>query len=322
MFALYITAKKNIFRIFIVLLFISLNIFLINKKTFADSSSGEYTTPGATPNTKSVTSAEIPTKNSASHNLIDKASFARAIEEEAERRGISLGWRKEASSINKTLKENSSYLDTIFDFRPFMLSDHILAPAIGSSSDDFTVESFITAKSFEKQYRFISPAKTVSIPPDWRSYLLLTMYPEHKVNTALLPKDSEEKEMWKEGIKKGWKHGVELADEEELINLRTLKRDIIGRIRYYRMLKDHILAPPSWTTTNLGVLSDKDNQIVTIGAKALQITNESRFMAPKNWIPEYYTSRKTKKQLEKTNSNLSENANVDSTNNDDKTDGE
>ncbi len=263
----------------------------------AQNNDKDYTVPGATPDTESLPAAETPVKNRDSKsNVVGAAGWNIALQEEAEKRGISLGWRHEAANINKTLKFNAAYLDRIFDFKPFMLSEHILAPAIGASSDDFTVESYVTARSFVKQFRFVTPVQTVSAPPDWRTYLLLTMYPEHKVNKAMLPKTSLEEKLWKKAIKQGWEQGKELADQEELLNLRILKREIIGRIRYYRMLKDHMIVPPSWTIMNLGITSDKDNQIVTIGSKLLQVTGQSRFMVPKYWKPESYIKTQNRKE--------------------------
>lgn len=206
---------------------------------------------------------------------------AKAVAEAATVYGMTGGWREEASRINKTLNANEHSFDILFSFTPFMLGAHVLAPAVDVENDEFDVRNAAQGTSYAKRYRVTTPAQVVSIPPNWRQYLLLAVPDPPKINKAILPKTPAQIAAWKKHVKAGWRRGAYLADYNETLSLRSLGRDIIGRIRYLRLLRLNVVQAPMWAVTDTGTQIGLQDMIV--GSRLTMVTRSMRFNAPARW---------------------------------------
>lgn len=235
--------------------------------------------PGSVVPTETLKQGEHPKlgRDAESYSM----NWLQNIRDNAVQHGMALGWRWRADQINRTLKEQANYLDKIYTFSPFMAGGHVLMPSIDTSENEFAVRNMVYATSFQKRWRQDEPARVVSIVPNWRQYLLLPIPPVEKLNKAVLPKTAEQKKVWKEGEKEGWKEGMRLADINETRSLRVLQRSILGRIRYMELLHDGKVAAPVWAIAQDGTRVRIDS--LTLGAKRLMITRGMLFNPPDKW---------------------------------------
>ena len=245
----------------------------------------DTTAAGSTEPVEKLSAGEAPKKGRDTRaSVADGAGWLENLRKTALVYGASLGWRWEAVRINETLKRDEHSLDMVFDFTPFMLSGHVLVPAIDASNNNFYVQSPSAATAFAKRFRIIEPARIVSIPPSWREFLLLDVPPTHKVAGAIMPRNSKERKIWRKGVKDGWAFGAALADKNETIGLRELRRSVIGRVRYMELLHNHMVSPPRWAVANEG--TKRTFQDLTIGRRVTLITQPTLFRPESSWQPE------------------------------------
>ncbi|MFT8932319.1 MAG: type IV secretion system DotC family protein [Acetobacter syzygii] len=146
-------------------------------------------------------------------------------------------------AINDMLRRYEAVLDREFDFRTLVLpagngQTLIRPPVVTEAQMAFALdESGQTARETRQIYRITRKAQLVSLPPQWRTWLVRTVASPDTPIDAQRPRTRHEVDVWREAIARGWAAGERQAVEVFLDDLGRLQRDIIGMARYRVLLK-------------------------------------------------------------------------------------
>jgi defect-in-organelle-trafficking protein DotC len=89
-------------------------------------------------------------------------------------------------------------------------------------------------------------------------------------DSGILPHNEEEKKLWKGLAEKGWKQGIDQANEIYSENLSRLERDYKGMVLYSKLRAQNIVSAPFVATTELGVTGGGEN--LSVNDQVLKIT--------------------------------------------------
>lgn len=191
-------------------------------------------------------------------------------------------WREQ--QVNAILHRHAASLDKIFDFRPLLL-DHgqVLPPVIDVVHGAIRLDSPTSGSSVVTTYRIEAPARLVSLPPNWRSWLILHFPPLTRVSRLLLPKTDAQKKVWAREAAKGWAVGIQEYNAAYAARLHSLERDYIGIVRYTILARQHIISVPQFATGNLGI--QIHGHQLDIGQRLFRISWPSGFTPATHWHP-------------------------------------
>lgn len=86
----------------------------------------------------------------------------------------------------------SAVMDTAFNFGPLLMTQGealILPPVLTRAGASLRIESDETATAAQSSFELLSPARYVSVAPNWREFLMVEAFPEpEKPNPAVMPK--------------------------------------------------------------------------------------------------------------------------------------
>lgn len=218
----------------------------------------------------------------------DKISDIRkkALQEGASTLGANgaLAWR--SNEINKSLNDEASYLDKVFNFNQLILNNNVLPPVLVESDGELNVDSDTSLRLDSKTYKIEAPAKFVSTPPTWRNYLLMNYKKPELPSKTLLPTTQAEAKLWNSYLEDGWKQGLTQANDIFNTNLSRMKRDFLGMVLYKKLLAQNMVSAPYVAKADLGVTGDK-NQI-RVDDKVLKITSGSELETDASkWTPAF-----------------------------------
>ncbi|EJA1620101.1 type IV secretory system conjugative DNA transfer family protein [Enterobacter hormaechei] len=199
--------------------------------------------------------------------------------------GFQGGKAQRSYELRQALITRDDILSKTYDFRPLISRQGYLPPVIATSTDlaHITADQIRTAF---RTYNIIVPARFVSNPPGWRSYLLLGLSGKRidAPDAAVRPKNSKEKAVWEEAIRKGWEEGRQSADRALEANFNRLTRDYTGMLRYSTLLQQGIIQAPDIKETQQSVTGTRDE--LMIGDKVKRIQDPAGFVVDKNrWKP-------------------------------------
>ncbi len=169
-------------------------------------------------------------------------------------------------------------LDAIFNFSRLMIPAHygtlIEPPIISESENAFLLgDGGMSASITSKIYSIGENAKIVSSSRNWREYLLnhIDLTVAEKPDQILRPRTSKEKDLWEEYVEKGWREGVEQANDIFEDSLALLVADYVGMVRYRKLLAQKMISEPFAVKENKGVTGGGDE--MRIDDKAVIITS-------------------------------------------------
>lgn len=190
----------------------------------------------------------------------------------------------EGGVINKSLDRVKRNLDTVYDFSPLMIKSRVIPPVLTEARDIYTQGDPATLRLAGRSYKVEAQARFASRPPQWREYLAMEYGGVTMPSPTLLPRSTEEQEVWRKAVADGWMQGVKQADEIFDTNLSRLNRDYVGMTRY------HVLAIKGMVT--IPVVAEQSMPINTTGntmsldETLLRITALPQFNADmKEWMP-------------------------------------
>ncbi len=193
-----------------------------------------------------------------------------ALKETAMSIGAQSGLHWRAAEVNQTLEERSSQLDRIYNFGALLLPHNILPPVLTEARQTLNLDGPDTIRLADRAYEIISQAQFVTTPPTWRDYLWMH-YPLPAVpDKSVLPQTPQEVKLWKELIDKGWKEGIQQANEIYAQNLSRLERDYNGMLLYRNLRAQNMVSAPFVAKTNLGVTGGGSS--LNINDQILRIT--------------------------------------------------
>ena len=193
-----------------------------------------------------------------------------------------LAWR--SGHINTALGEQAPYLDHVFDFNQLLLKHNVLPPVLSESDGNLNLANDDTIRMADKTYKIVSQAHFVTAPPTWRTYLWLSYKKPDVPDQTLLPVNQDEAKIWNFYLRRGWKNGLQQANEIFAANLSRLKRDYLGMVLYRRLLSQGIISSPEVAKANLGVTGNADQ--IRINDAILRITAHSALQPnSEKWKP-------------------------------------
>ena len=187
-----------------------------------------------------------------------------AVKEAALSYGARGGLASRSFEIRRDLDKRASYLDKVYDFRKLLIaapSGLLLEPPIISESlNALLIESDgQTAAVSDAIYMINQNAKIVSAPREWRAYLERGWGVVEKPPEILLPKNAEERKIWRELAEKGWIEGRKQADEVFEQDLNRLSAEFSGMVRYRQLLAQGMVSPPFAQQLDRGVTGVASN---------------------------------------------------------------
>lgn len=207
-----------------------------------------------------------------------------AVREAAETYGAQSGLAWASKQIDKTLDSHAKTLGQLFDFRPLLSKNHLLPPVISEGAHSLNMNDQRAIRFADHIYTIDQPARLVATPPSWRDYLYLNYAHVSQTDRSLLPRDEVEGQLWKEGVKQGWQHGVMQAHQLFQINLARLKHDYTGMQLYRLLRKKNMISAPYVARVRLGITGDKKK--IRINDQLVRITSESNLkLDSKQWQP-------------------------------------
>src|SRR3990167_5231531 len=180
----------------------------------------------------------------------------KALEEAAMSIGAQGGLASTSKEINARLEKDKWYLETIYNFNGMMLSHGVLPPVLVEGNNSLNLADRNTIRIADKTYLIVEKARFATTPPNWREYIWMNYDKPELPNKVLLPRNAEERKVWRKAIKTGWNKGIEQAFNIFQQNLARLKSEYKGMILYRNLLQHKMISAPYVSKTELGVTGD------------------------------------------------------------------
>jgi defect-in-organelle-trafficking protein DotC len=179
-----------------------------------------------------------------------------------------LSWR--ADYINKSLAKQARSLDTIYDFNSLVLEHNVLPPVLLEGRNTLNLADAQNIRISDRTYKVFKQARFITTPPNWRQYLWMDYQKPEYPHVSLLPKNRQERTIWCYYVTKGWKQGIEQANNILEESISRIKEDFGGMILYRKLLAMNMVSPPYVSNTDLGVTGDASE--IRIDDRVLRIT--------------------------------------------------
>ncbi|HSW69050.1 MAG TPA: type IV secretion system DotC family protein [Gammaproteobacteria bacterium] len=204
----------------------------------------------------------------------------KALEDTAMSLGAQGGLAWASQQINRRTNKDRWYLETIYNFNGMMLSHGVLPPVLEEGNNSLNLADPSTIRIADKTYKIVQQARFATTPPNWREYIWLPFNKPEMPNKVLLPRTSEERELWRKSIKIGWEKGIEQAYSIFQQSLARLKRDYNGMVLYRKLLQQKMVSAPYVSKTELGVTGDGSD--MRINDQVLRITELPKLQTDSN----------------------------------------
>lgn len=216
-----------------------------------------------------------------------------AMREAALAVGAQNGYVSEMNKLRLKLNSEAKAMDQLWAFKDLMRlaapgekALYFLPPVI-HESQDVTAHSDDNnrIKVSDKYYDILKKERLVTNPPDWREYLLIDIPVDvSKPVGALLPKTSEEQQLWSDWVSEGWEAGILQANAEMTARVRNLGSDFNGMVRYLRLVGERKITPSYVASQYRGKVDDGNS--MHLQQRTFAITAPASFNGnEKEWIP-------------------------------------
>ena len=213
-------------------------------------------------------------------NSIRLASLQQTARELGAQAG--LAWR--SRQLTFMLNKQKRNLDQVFNFNYLMLNHNVLPPILDEARNTLNLADTYTIRASDQDYRIIAPPRFVTAPPSWRDYVWMNYKKPEPPVRALLPQNSDERQIWNEYVHKGWNEGITQADAIFSANLNRLERDYKGMILYRKLLAQNMVSAPFVSQSALGVTGGGND--MHINDRVLRITAIPQLqLNAKKWQP-------------------------------------
>lgn len=178
-------------------------------------------------------------------------------------------------------EDYSSVMDTAFNFGPLMLTQGhalIMPPLLTRAGASMRIEDAGTATTAKTTYELLEPARYVAVVPHWREFLMMDDFPEpEKPNPAVLPKNAEERAIWRAAVREAWAQGLTEADQLYADNVSRMARSYRGVMLYHLLTAQHLLSRVNTASADLGMHKSDNGNKLNIGQQVYRITSPSAF---------------------------------------------
>lgn len=207
-----------------------------------------------------------------------------ALREAAEGAGARGGLSFQTAMINKTIKRIERNLDTVYDFSSLMIKGRVVPPVLTETREVYSQGDDSNLRLAGRTFKVESQARFSSRSPHWRDYLYVEYGDQAMPASALMPRNSEEQEVWRRAVANGWKQGVEQARFNFQTNLNRLNRDYTGMTRYHILAIKGMVTLPVVSQQNMPINATGDT--MNLDETLLRITALPEFNADMStWSP-------------------------------------
>ena len=190
-----------------------------------------------------------------------------------------MSWRY--GQLLEETERYSAIMDTAFNFAPLMLTQGealIMPPQIARAGASMRIEDDATATAAKTTYELLEPARYVAVVPNWREFLMADEFPSpEEPNPALLPKNTEERAIWRAAVREAWAQGLAEADQLYADNVSRMARSYRGVMLYHLLTAQHLLSRVNTVSSDLGTRRSDNGNKLNIGQKVYRITAPSAF---------------------------------------------
>ena len=190
-----------------------------------------------------------------------------------------MSWRY--GQLLEETERYSAIMDTAFNFAPLMLTQDealIMPPQIARAGASMRIEDDATATAAKTTYELLEPARYVAVVPNWREFLMADDFPSpEEPNPALLPKNTEERAIWRAAVREAWAQGLAEADQLYADNVSRMARSYRGVMLYHLLTAQHLLSRVNTASSDLGTRRSDNGNKLNIGQKVYRITAPSAF---------------------------------------------
>lgn len=175
----------------------------------------------------------------------------------------------------------SAVMDTAFNFAPLMLTQGealIMPPLLTRAGASMRIEDNATATAAKTTYELLEPARYIAVVPNWREFLMADDFPEpEQPNPAVLPKNAEERAIWRTAVREAWEQGLVEADQLYADNVSRMARSYRGVMLYHLLTAQHLMSRVNTASADLGTRRSDNGNKLNIGQKVYRITAPSAF---------------------------------------------
>ena len=190
-----------------------------------------------------------------------------------------MSWRY--GQLLEETERYSAIMDTAFNFAPLMLTQGealIMPPQIARAGASMRIEDGATATAAKTTYELLEPARYIAVIPNWREFLMADEFPSpEEPNPALLPKNTEERAIWRAAVREAWAQGLAEADQLYADNVSRMARSYRGVMLYHLLTAQHLLSRVNTASADLGTRRSDNGNKLNIGQKVYRITAPSAF---------------------------------------------
>ncbi len=179
-----------------------------------------------------------------------------------------LAWR--ATQINNVLLQHENMLYRLFNFNAMLLDKNVLPPVLTEGRNTLSLGGTDTIRIADRTYQIVDQAKFITAAPSWRDYLWLAYAAPESPDRSLLPRNREERMVWKKYTEEGWRAGIQQAELIFSENVARLERDYKGMIRYRTLLAQKMVSPPFVAELEMGITGGGSD--LTVNDRVLRIT--------------------------------------------------
>lgn len=230
----------------------------------------------------------------------ERKAYLSKLKKTAEEHGYQHGYATQMRYIEEKMMANKAFWNGLFDFSSLtsLLSQGAAKGMylIGGIVDEVdgsitTVNEDLLLAEGKKYIIRRYPSLRIS-PPHWVDYLFnserKSIEPPRK---DVLPKNDEERDIWRRAVAVGWDDGSQVAYDEFRQRYTVLFADLTGMVRYWRLVESGIVKDVKVKATNYKMVhtTSEEGEELTFNPTSIQITEQSTFSAkPENWSATSY----------------------------------
>jgi len=201
-----------------------------------------------------------------------------AIREAALSFGARGGLAHRTFEIQRRLVEHETSLGKTFDFTRLLIAAPsgllIEPPIVSEAQRAVLVEGGgQEAAVADKVLRINHAARIVTAPRNWHLYLERDWGKVEPPPSLLLPRNDDERKLWRVLVQEGWNAGVDQAEEIFEADLDRMTNEYVGMVRYRELLAQGMISPPYAMHEDRGVTGGGSE--MRVGDRGVSITGPS-----------------------------------------------
>ncbi len=192
--------------------------------------------------------------------------------------GSQSGLARRSWEISRMLETHAEALSRVYRFRALVdeADGFVLVPPVASETGAALRVSADgrTGVSARRLIRILRHARIATAPPDWRDWLTRDWAEPQPPQGPLWPRTDEERGIWQEALRDGWREGVRLAEDTFLSDLARLERDFSGMVAWRLLRLQGIATAPELDVKHASVVGG--GKEMTLDERRVFIRKESR----------------------------------------------